>query len=198
MKSIIRQLKADHSHFVRLLDMMEAQAYSMQQLNNQALEFKAICGALAYLNYYPNKSHHPVEQDMFAKIMEKTSKYNAMIKIIDMEHRIIEEQTATMMALIKHDTSAHDANNSQLTDAIFKYIELQRRHLIDEEDVLFPLTLEVLSLDDLHFIATKYMGHKDPLFDKSVDSEFESLLVKLTDRQLRLAASQPTKNASLQ
>ena len=179
MTNVISRLQEDHGNFVRLLDMIEAQLIALQRIDAPAVEISVMASALEYICDYPNRYHHPIENAMFAVVMKKTHQYDNLLKIIGMEHRIIDQQTAELCTLIAQLENGDTHCLDQLIELTEKYLELQRRHLIDEEDVAFPIAMKLLDENDWAEIEQAVEYTDDPLFENDTDGKFESIYQKL-------------------
>ena len=67
-------------------------------------------------------------------------------------------------------------------EAVLKYTQFEREHVIIEERDLLPRAREALEASDWEEIDAAFGENQDPMFGEKWDSEFSDLLNKLVNR----------------
>lgn len=75
------------------------------------------------------------------------------------------------------------------------FIEHQRRHMLKEEQLLFPAALETLTPEDWAKIDARIDDRKDPMFDGETASKFQNLYATILRWEQETAADRSKTSA---
>lgn len=180
MTEIIERLRLDHARFKALLRQL-TETTQNALAGDATAEDRLFC-MIEYLKDYPHQIHHPTEDLVFARVLEKplTAEQREVISKNAAEHRALEHETERLLDNI-------DSLSSVTTTDIGEYVQHQTHHMEREEREVFPLADAVLTENDLHILATQYEKLHDPLFD-AAESRFNALFDCLDAKGLNLGA----------
>ena len=190
MNTLIDRLQEDHCNFARILDMLDDQVLAMQMYSGRGAELDLVVQALDYINGYPNMWHHPAENHIFGRLMEKTGEINNMLQLAGREHRTIGQNTANLKAVFDMALSGYCEDNDLLSEQLEGFVKLHRQHLLNEEDILFPAALEYLDDADWKDINASMDKLVDPLFGEKTSAQFQRLLDSLVTPQFQYIPDQ--------
>jgi hemerythrin-like domain-containing protein len=94
---------------------------------------------------------------------------------VESEHEIEGERLNNFAKVVDDVLADQELPRQTFHQAAKEFIEHQRRHMAKEEQLLFPAALETLTADDWAQINARIDDRKDPMFDGSVTSKFQSL-----------------------
>ncbi len=133
---ILDKLKKDHQQMKQLLMIMEVEIQHF--ISGERLDYDLFCSALEYLNRRVLINHHFVED----KIFELAQKRGAIA--VDGRHNIPleHEKIAFLSTALKEALDKVEADNELpriwLMSVAQEYLQAQRRHMREEEIMLFP------------------------------------------------------------
>ena len=120
---------------------------------------------LDYLSAYPDKVHHPTEDEMFKKLlkMDLNREEREALRRNQAQHQELETDTENLNTLFNE--LRDDLDTDQLLFALDSYSKKQLEHMAFEEQVTFPLALEKLPQSSWRKLAEQFDKNQDPLFD---------------------------------
>ena len=180
LAEIIDRLRLDHRRFRQLLDQL-TQSLKEAHSGDTAAEDRLFC-MIEYLTDYPHEIHHPTENLIFARLLEKalTDEERSMIVQNANEHQALERETEDLFERVDSTAPLTSAN-------IAAYVLHQNQHMDREEQEVFPLAEQLLTSEDLIALDDQYAALHDPLFD-AAESRFSALYDCLDAKGLRLGA----------
>ena len=146
--------------------------------------FPLLHAILDYIVSYPDRWHHPKEDDyLFAAIRRRSDAGNALIAALEQEHADghprIQQLKETLLAF------QQDGNGAAFFAAAEDYARMEWEHMRKEEDLLLPIAERVLSDDDWATIHAAFKENDNPLFGLKPKEDAE----RLYQRILALAPS---------
>ncbi|WP_295801019.1 hemerythrin domain-containing protein [uncultured Microbulbifer sp.] len=181
MHSIYRQLCCDHKHMQRLLDVFETLLQQLGKQDRNPATLTMILDALDYLSVYPDQWHHPVEDLVFEQLLGKPVDVRDVINRTFKEHHQIAVATRKMNSLFYAVANDAAVEREQLFGAAREFIELQRRHLQRENEILFPLVAEMLTENDWDDVQNKIQQRQSMHFNTGVKRLYESVYEELAE-----------------
>ncbi len=187
MSNQINKWKAEHTDFVRLLNILKSQ---IGLFHEQAeANYELMLDIVYYLTHYPDRFHHPREDIAFGKLAERDASAQLRVRELLGEHKVI---AAAGERLVEH-------LNRILGDAMLEresvevdaatYIVYYRQHMAREETDLFPRLEDVLGNEDWKAVDDAIAAEADPLFGSEVGQRYQQL-----HRQIMLAAERTDTN----
>ncbi|WOX04533.1 hemerythrin domain-containing protein [Microbulbifer pacificus] len=174
MNGTFKQLCSDHKHMQTLLDVFEHLLQQLGKHDRDPATLSLIMDALDYFSVYPDQWHHPIEDLVFEHLLGKPVDVRDVIHKTLNEHEKIAAATRRMNQLFYAVANDAAVERELLFGAARDYIELQRRHLKRENEILFPLVAELLTPADWHDIRTKLEQRQSAHFTEGVKKLYES------------------------
>ena len=163
-----RSLGAIMHGFLFLVD--EIRAGRMQP------DFKLLNAMLYYLENFPEKLHHPKENDFLHRYMRlRSPEADAMLKVVEEEHRQSHAQSEQMIEALRNYEKSGAVARDAFLDAVKNYAEFQWRHIEREEDLVLPMAIAILQPEDWAAIDEAFSAHKDPFTSYEHIKEFRHL-----------------------
>jgi hemerythrin-like domain-containing protein len=173
MSKIIEMLQEEHRNIARLLDVLEQELSVFDRRERPDYEiFQAI---IQYFREYPENCHHPKEDVVYRILKERNPAVAGAVGDVESEHEIEGERLNNFAKVVDDVLADQELPRQTFHQAAKEFIEHQRRHMAKEEQLLFPAALETLTADDWAQINARIDDRKDPMFDGSVTSKFQSL-----------------------
>jgi len=175
MHKIQRQLHKDHFHLQRLLNCFSHEIDCYDYDSKRMADLDIILSALDYVHIYPDKWHHPAEDVIFEKLIQKQVKESELIKELQSEHQQIIQETNKVLDLFNCVAEDCIITADELLTAARHFITLQRHHLEKENEHIYPLMDTAFSEKDWGEIEKNVTLQNDPLFDTSSKNEYDHL-----------------------
>lgn len=163
MPTPFNQLVEDHQHLRKLLRYLREQ---ISHYDNPDVEtdLPRVIEAMDYLSSYPQSYHHPLEEVAFDYMQARNLGDACVIDRIRRQHAELERATADVQTLFENIYADHVVPASRLKETFNHYLDMQFQHLETEDEEIFPVMNESLSLTDWEKIALEVEAVKDPLF----------------------------------
>ena len=189
MSQVIAALNRDHANVAKLLDLLESEILAIEV--GKTPDYALLRNIMQYITQYPDRYHHPKEDLIFAQLVMREPEVRADVEAILKEHVSLGAAGWEFGGLLR--TADVDSVNVRegLSTAGLAYIRALREHMLIEEGVLFPIAMEVLTVEDWKLIDEKIGTTKDPLFGSEIPDEYQRLYSLIIDRTERQSAPAP-------
>ncbi|MBB5211047.1 hemerythrin domain-containing protein [Microbulbifer hydrolyticus] len=184
MHGIYRQLCDDHKHMQRLLDVFEALLDELGRQDRDPATLSMILDALDYFSVYPDQWHHPVEDLVFGRLLDKPVDIRDVLGEITVEHKAIAAATRNMNQLFYAVANDAAVEREHLFATAREYIALQRAHMKKENEILLPLVAQHLTDTDWGEIADELMEKQSSHFHRGVKRLYEAIYQDLSETAL--------------
>jgi hemerythrin-like domain-containing protein len=173
MPGILDQLQIDHRNMRQLLRILEEelQAYDTRG----SADFDLMKQILEYTLHYPNLIHHPREEALFRRLLERDPVSKTMVGDLTKEHEELARLThrfAAALHNVEHDVELPRALFDKLAD---EYVTRSRQHMDTEEQKFFPRLVAVFSDDDWADFDGLVAKSYDPLFGTTIEKYYKTL-----------------------
>lgn len=138
-------------------------------------DFALLHDALYYMRKFPSVFHHPVEEQIFARLLRRDPVLADDVGRLQQEHKEIYELEAWLLEAVLQASREGAAAYPRLLDFGRRYLLIQRLHSEVEEDLIFPHALSTLGPDDWEPIERQVQHVEDSLFSGRVQQGFQSL-----------------------
>jgi hemerythrin-like domain-containing protein len=139
-------------------------------------DFKLLNAMLYYLENFPEKLHHPKENDFLHRYMRlRSPEADSMLKVVEEEHRQSHAQSEQMIEALRNYEKSGVVARDAFLDAVKNYAEFQWRHIEREEDLVLPMAVAILQPEDWAAIDEAFSAHKDPFTSYQHIKEFRHL-----------------------
>ena len=137
-RSIAERLRTDHYHLHRILIILDHLAECSPRLTGSQRD--VLVAAVDYLAEYPDCVHHPLEDRVFARLLDAQLSAQERQRVNTNAAKHIELTAATMQ--LQRDLRSLSGGESEARQTLGRdlneYIEAQRRHMTFEEQFIFP------------------------------------------------------------
>lgn len=171
---IIRALSDEHRYQARLLNLLERQVGLLNQ--RQVPDYDAMYGVMRYMTQFPDRLHHPKEDLVFEKIVQRDPGAEPKVKELLQAHVELIEKGRRLLEAIEHGRKGDaQADPNVLRKAAHAYIGSLRRHMDIEHLHMFPLAQKVLTAADWVEVDARMKPILDPVFEAEPAGDFKAL-----------------------
>lgn len=174
MPDILRALTDEHTYQLRVFRLLEKQVAALNL--GQQPDYEVMHGVMRYMTQYPDRFHHPKEDLVFDKLVQRDPASVPEVHHLLEDHVQILARGAELLALIdrcRADPAA--ADTLALRKSAHAYIGRLRRHMDVEELRLFPRARQVLRPRDWAEVEERMKPILDPVFGAATADEFAAL-----------------------
>lgn len=173
MGNVIKKLRTDHANMSRLLNELEAQLGLFHAGENP--DYILMMDIMQYMSHYPDLFHHPKENFIFKRLIERDPSARLVVKDLMQKHKTLAESgkqfADSLRTVLSEVLVEREAFEVQGRD----YVRTLRRHIDVEESQVFPLAERVLTEEDWKDIDNAMEAIEDPLFGTTVQQEYRAL-----------------------
>ncbi len=173
MSRVITVLQKDHQNIrvlLRLLDPLESKLAP-----GNPVDFIPILDIVKYMTRYADLFHHPMEERVFTKLIERDDSAAPLAAALFAEHKILDEKGGGLLQSIRNVVNGFEPPGRGLVPACRDYVISLRRHMSREESEMFPLASRLLSDDDWGSVERGLIAREDPLFGAGREAEYAAL-----------------------
>ncbi|WP_368413497.1 hemerythrin domain-containing protein [Dongia sp.] len=177
MPRAIAQLQLDHRNMTRLLDLLrrELDAYRA----GQALDVDLLGSIMEYSLHYPDLCHHPLENLIYEKLVQRDPAAGAKVGDLLKEHAHLGELARKLAAAISNVARDSELPRAWLEEVIDAYLGSNYRHIEGEEKIFFPLAVSALTEADWAAIESTKPNQADPLFGGKITQSYRTLYERI-------------------
>lgn len=179
MSEAIEDLKHEHEAILFVLAVMEKVNILIEEerLDDTTVPLQLI----SFLKEFVDTCHHGKEENiLFAELEEAgVGKERGPLGMLIGEHRSAREYTAAMEEAV--------AVRNDLKDFAgwsWKYVTLIRKHIREENEMLFPMAETALDAETLTIIGTRFDRFEEEVIGEGRHRELHALLDRLVKRYL--------------
>ena len=185
----IRVIQDEHDRLSAVIHGMQHFVRSINK-GERAPDSKVFRSMLLYISEYPEKVHHPKEdQYLFARLRERTNQVNQTLDELESQHLQGESQVHALEHALTHYELEGSTAFHAFFDMVENYAKFYFNHMRLEEDVVLPAAANFLTADDWAVIDAQFAANKDPLANDEYKENLEklfSLIVNITPAPLGL------------
>lgn len=170
---ILEQLNSDHENVARMLDILDKQLDTVQQM--KTADFDLMRDVMHYMTKYPDRTHHPLEDLVVHKLIEHDPSVRAMGENILREHEGLAKKGKTFLDMLVRVTDGAMVLRDEIEAAGRDYVAFLRSHMEKEDERLFPLAEKKLTKRDWTEIGRAMERRQDPVFGPLVDEQYRAL-----------------------
>lgn len=173
MPAILDHLQLDHRNMRQLLRILEEEiaAYNAGKPG----DFDLMKQILEYTLHYPNLIHHPREEMLFRRLLERDPASEGLVGDLTNEHEELARLTHRFAAALHNVSHDVEVPRALFTKVAEDYLTRSREHMETEEQKFFPRLMVVFGDEDwadFNGLATR--GY-DPLFGTSIEAHYKRL-----------------------
>lgn len=173
MPEIVSALRREHANIVTLIRTLEWHVNEFEQAG--APDYDIIEGVIDYFLGYPDLYHHPKENLIYAKLLERDPEAAAKVGDLQAEHEQLAARTREFAAGVRAVLDDAQVPRDSFRRWARNFIDFQLEHLEMEERNFFPAAQKALTEEDWAELDARMVAEEDPLFGEHVGGQFESL-----------------------
>ena len=151
------------------------------RLRRRAPDFDVFGAMIYYIDAFPERFHHPKEERLFQRLVERFAAGARDVERLSSEHRRGAEMIRTLeQALIRYENGG-DTEFATFADAVAAYASFHWHHMRYEEDVLMPRARTHLTASDWEEIDAMFAGNGDPLLGYAARAEYDKLFRRIVN-----------------
>jgi hemerythrin-like domain-containing protein len=180
MKTAVSVLKSEHRSISAVLHGLQQLAKEAQDTRTRP-DFKVFRAMLRYIDEYPERLHHPKEDEhLFARLLARRPETQMLVEGLHAEHaegaRLVRELERALVFF--EDSWPGGAREFQA--AVQAYADFHWKHMRKEEDELLPLAERFLQPEDWQAIDAAFAANTDPIAGMR-ERDFEQLFTRIVN-----------------
>jgi hemerythrin-like domain-containing protein len=180
MIQVIDQLGRDHRNMRLLLDIVEAEMAGYRA--GQSPDFELLQMIARYILDYPDLIHHPKEDLVFARLVERDPEAGAILGDLIADHRRLAELSRRVAAALADAARDVELPRAWLAALLDGFLHAYREHMDAEERHFLPRAMARLTDADWDEIDGRASAPADPVFGERRAGPY----LRLHERILRL------------
>ncbi|WP_339676523.1 hemerythrin domain-containing protein [uncultured Zhongshania sp.] len=179
-QKVMHRLRSEHTYIGTLREAMSVEINKLTRRTEPDLVM--LRDMLRYLMEYPDVHHHPLEDQLFAKLATHRDGVRSEVVELLAEHKDLARESVHLYhkldALVLGDEKLQkNLLRASLTD----FLELYGEHVRREETIVFPAAEALLSPEEWRDIARKLHTIDDPVFGMSVSEQYARLRRRISE-----------------
>ena len=173
MTDIVAEIEQDHVNMAKLLWALEYQVSVFER--GERPDYDVIQGVVAYFLDYPDLCHHPKEDLVARRLMEKKPALAGALGGLAEQHEELSQLARRFAEVVRSVLDEAELSRDFFVRAASEFIESQRRHMAMEEEHFLPVAREALSEDDVAALGEAMVVREDPVFGAKTEDRYDSL-----------------------
>ncbi len=178
MHPVMTRLDQDHVRLARLLDLFED---LLDRFHDGAEpDYDLMCEMLEYMDNYSDIVHHPTEDMIFARVLEKGTERHDVFDVLTRQHKMLGQLSKrfrqSLDGILREEVSLREdveAHGRELIGTL-------RAHKRLEDAEAFPIALAVLDDADWAQIEAQAPASEDPVFGAPDPVRYRALYARLS------------------
>jgi hemerythrin-like domain-containing protein len=180
MSQAIHVIKAEHRNLFRVVNVLDVIVRDME--GGAAPDFGLLDAILGYIEEFPDRYHHPKEDDyLFKRLRLREPAAAAILEELEDEHHLFAARMKTLKEALDAFRRGHPKGGEDFRLAVREYVRFQTKHLQKEEGVVLPMALRCLTAEDWAEIDAAFADNKDPLFGGAARDEARALYSRIVN-----------------
>lgn len=173
MHPLMLRLGQDHFRLTRLLDLLQALLDRFHEGDEP--DYDLLCELLEYMDSYSDTIHHPTEDLLFRRVLERGTVKRDVFAVLMRQHGHViylnKRFRSSLDGIFHEEVVRRDEVETQGRELV----TLLREHLVLEDTEAFPIVLERLDATDWEAVEMMAPRADDPLFGTPDPQRFRSL-----------------------
>lgn len=158
--------------------------YVVKEVREEHLapDFELFHAIVHYIQDFPDRFHHPKENDyLFDALAKRSPGARKAIHDLMEEHEKGEKKTIDLQWKLEdwEKNPDDEAKKAAFLDAADEFVDFQRKHIGHEEQKIIPAAREHLTQNDWRRINEAFGDHEDPIFGDKPKEAFDHLFAKI-------------------
>lgn len=175
----LRIIEDEHQSLAAIL---HAIRYMLKEIGAGRLQpdFRLLRAMVHYLDEYPEKRHHPKEDEfLFALLKRKTREGAEAIARLEQEHAGGEGRIKALEAALHQYAAGERGGFDAFGRAFESFADFYRKHMLLEEREILPLARKHFSDADWEAVAAGFRENADPMGGTREGDDFRRIFSKL-------------------
>jgi len=173
MSRIIEILLDEHRNIEKLLHVLEQELDVFD--HSDPPDYEILQAIIEYFQDYPESYHHPKEDLVFEKLKLRDPTAATRVGDAQAEHQAETNRLHRFARAVADVLAGHEYPRQRFHNIVHDFIESQRRHMHEEERLLFPAAIKALQPTDWAEIDARLSNGIDPLFGGTNEMKFHAL-----------------------
>jgi hemerythrin-like domain-containing protein len=183
MPDIMKDLHEHHVNVALVLRLGNAELDALEQ--GSSADYTLLEDIMSYVTGFSDTHHHPTEDIVFARVVERAPESAGEIEPILAEHDALIEKGRLFYERLEAVREDAMVRRDELVAAGREYFSQLHKHMSAEETRLFPLAMRTLAPEDWGGIEQRIVARADPLFGASRDESFRRLWQRIEAHETR-------------
>jgi hemerythrin-like domain-containing protein len=183
MNILEKRLRKDHSRIKMVLACLQYQLDCYGSERQEAPNLGLVLEAINYIQAYPEKWHHPLEDVIFSELQKRKLDKGGTIAALRIEHQRLEHQSNEVFELFYSLANDCVVPVELLKAKTQAMIDAQTRHMSTENVCVYPLMDKHFSEKDWNKMGAKVGDVHDPLFGSLLREDFSDLYQFILDKE---------------
>jgi hemerythrin-like domain-containing protein len=173
MVEIIRILRQEHRNIEKLLCVMEEELTVFDR--GERPDYEVFGAIIEFFKKYPDSCHHPKEDIIYAKFKARAPDRAASIADLEAEHREGAVRLRRVAKAIDAVLNDQELLRESVDRIVRDFIDNERKHIVLEDQIVFPAIIDTLRPDDWADIALKIADRYGPPSEADFEEQFSTL-----------------------
>lgn len=170
---IIDDLRAEHREMRLMFSIIDEEMKAFD--DNGDPDFDRLLAAVEFCHAYPGAKHHPKEDILYARMMERYPDAAGKIGSLKNEHHVLGDYTRRFKSAIERILRQENIARDQVSALARDYTDMLKRHMRVEEALYFPAALAVFNDADWVAVGAEIDAMTDTPSDPAIEARFEKI-----------------------
>jgi hemerythrin-like domain-containing protein len=181
MSTLLNALWSEHRSIAAVLHGMLFLVRDKRE-RGKPLDAKVLRAMLYYLDVFPERVHHPKEEQyLFKAVRSRTSEANAVLDELAREHAAGEDALRRVEQSLLRYEEGGEAEFAQFAEGVERFVAGYRDHMRKEEEVVMGAARRVLSADDWSALQREWALHSDPIAEEAARDDYDRLINRIVE-----------------
>ncbi|SMF60528.1 Hemerythrin-like domain-containing protein [Tistlia consotensis] len=173
MTALVQEITREHRNIAQVLRLLEREIGAFEEGEGFDAELWHLI--LDYLRDFPARVHHPKEDLIYRRLMERQSEAAPALQDLEAEHVRLAATLDRLAGLVEAVERDVELPRCLLVGAARDFLAFQRTHMLREEESFLPFAESRLTAADWQAVAARAQKRPDPLFDEQEEKRFAEL-----------------------
>lgn len=180
MHPLMQRLGQDHLRLAQLLDLFSALLDRFHA--GQAPDYDLFCEMLEYLDSYADTIHHPTEDLIFRRTLEKGAEKRDVFDVLMRQHSVVIQMNQRFRRSLDGIVYGEVLRRDEVETQGRAFVTTMREHMMLEDAEAFPIALAWLDGSDLDALEAQAPRAADPIFGNPDPQRFRALFKHLSEQ----------------
>ena len=173
MIEIIEILRQEHRNIEILLRVMEQEIRVFDR--GERPDYEVLEAIIEFFKKYPASCHHPKEDIIYEKFKARDPDWAASIANLEAEHREGAARLRRVAQAIESVLADQEVMREDVDRIVRDFIDNERKHIVLEDEVVFPAMIKTLKPADWADIALNLADRYGPPSTADFEEQFNRL-----------------------